>query len=271
MTQKHVTSFFDYHTHTPWCRHAEGPLEAYVLKAKALGLSQLGVSDHLPWPQNEHLNWTMDRAQLPDYIDEVRQLQKKYTDFKLLLAVEADYYKGQEAVTAELLRTASFDYVIGSVHVLNGWSIDAEEGLDEWKKRDVNEIWREYFQALRESAETGLFHIIGHCDVAKKFNYRPSADMRGEMRRAAEVFAKNKVLAEINSSGLQKPCQELYPSLEFLKILREAEVGITLGSDAHAPGDVGRNFQAALELARKAGYEVLHRWAAPGVFEPVAF
>jgi histidinol-phosphatase (PHP family) len=246
-------------------------LEDYILKAKSLGLAQLGISDHLPWPKNEHPSWTMDCEQLPGYIAEVRQLQKKHAGFKLLMAVEADYYKGQEAATAQLLGTAEFDYVIGSVHVLNGWGIDGEEQIEEWKKRDVNDVWREYFQALRESAETGLFHIIGHCDVAKKFNFRPNQDMRGEMKSVAEAFAKNRVLAEINSSGLRKPCKELYPSLEFLKILREAGVGITLGSDAHQPGDVARDFGQSLDLARQAGYGALHRWAAPGIFEPVAF
>jgi histidinol-phosphatase (PHP family) len=264
-----VKGFFDYHSHAPWCRHAEGPLEAYAQRALALGLEQLGMSDHLPWPKDEHLDWTMKRSELPDYVAEVRGLQENYKGkLEILLAVEADYVKGQEAETKKLLETAPWDYVIGSVHVLNGWGLDDSKDLSRWEKGDVNQIWMEYFEALAESAATGLFHIIGHCDVAKKFNFRPSQDMRAAMKRVAESFAKAGVIAEINSSGLRKPCKEIYPSLEFLKILRSAGVSITLGSDAHKPEDVGADFQASVKLARDAGYESLQRWDSRGLFRP---
>ncbi|MES2201255.1 MAG: histidinol-phosphatase HisJ family protein [candidate division FCPU426 bacterium] len=261
--------FFDYHTHTPWCRHAEGPLEAYVEAARERGLSEIGISDHLPWPADQHPSWTMSRAEFPAYVAQVRALQKRPGDPRILLAAEADYYKGQVAATRDLINAVKLDYVIGSVHVIGDWGIDGEEQIDEWKKRDVDGVWREYFQALRESAACGLFHIIGHCDVAKKFNYRPKSDMTAEMKATAEAFATHKVLAEINTSGLRKPCAEIYPSPAFLAQLRAAGVGIVLGSDAHKPGDVARDFDLGLKLARSAGYDTLHRWAGPGEFEPV--
>ena len=59
---------------------------------------------------------------------------------------------------------------------------------------------------------------------------------------------------EISCAGLRKPCKEIYPSLEFLKLARSFDVPITLGSDAHVPQDVGRDLDKAIELAKAAGY-----------------
>ncbi|MFZ4595668.1 MAG: PHP domain-containing protein, partial [Verrucomicrobiaceae bacterium] len=41
----------DYHLHTPLCRHAEGHPSAYAGQAEALGLAEIGFSDHNPMPE----------------------------------------------------------------------------------------------------------------------------------------------------------------------------------------------------------------------------
>jgi histidinol-phosphatase (PHP family) len=59
---------------------------------------------------------------------------------------------------------------------------------------------------------------------------------------------------EINTAGLRKPVHEMYPALGFLKLAREAGVPLVINSDAHAPEQVGMDFDAARALARQAGY-----------------
>jgi histidinol-phosphatase (PHP family) len=70
----------------------------------------------------------------------------------------------------------------------------------------------------------------------------------------AEAIAKSKICVEINTAGLRRPCAEIYPGEQFLKILRDYDVPIVFGSDAHKPEDLGRNFKEALLLAKKVGY-----------------
>jgi len=41
---------YNYHTHTPRCRHARGTEEDYVRHAIAGGYQVLGFSDHTPMP-----------------------------------------------------------------------------------------------------------------------------------------------------------------------------------------------------------------------------
>lgn len=38
----------DYHTHHVRCGHASGELEEYVKRGIEIGLTQLGLSDHMP-------------------------------------------------------------------------------------------------------------------------------------------------------------------------------------------------------------------------------
>lgn len=95
---------------------------------------------------------------------------------------------------------------------------------------------------------------MGHVDLVKKFGHRPSADMTGEVEATAKVFKDSGVTVEINTSGLRKPVKEIYPSLDCLRIYAKAGVPVTFSSDSHEPGDVGRDYDKAADLARAAGY-----------------
>ncbi|CUU09572.1 PHP-associated, partial [Candidatus Kryptobacter tengchongensis] len=46
---------------------------------------------------------------------------------------------------------------------------------------------------------------------------------------------------------------EIYPSVEILKIAREYKIPLTVGSDAHSPEDIGRDFDTAYELIQIYG------------------
>ena len=95
---------------------------------------------------------------------------------------------------------------------------------------------------------------MGHVDLVKKFGHRSSEDLTETIRDTAGVFRETGVTIEINTSGLRKPVKEIYPNIEVLKIYRSAGVPIMFGSDAHAPGDVGADFDKAEALAKEAGY-----------------
>ena len=38
----------NYHTHTRWCRHADGEIEDYIREALRRGLKALAITDHVP-------------------------------------------------------------------------------------------------------------------------------------------------------------------------------------------------------------------------------
>ena len=246
----------DYHNHTLLCGHAVGEPFEYVEKALALGLKEIGFSDHAPFVSHEDPTVTMSFDQLPRYYQMLEEVKEKYAkaDIAIKIAIEADFMAGYEDQTKMLLDAYPYDYVIGSVHFIGDFPFDNPKHKDRLKTDDINQVYRDYHELLRQSAKTGLFDIIGHVDLVKKFGDRATESLDDDVRRTAEVFKEAGVVIEINSSGLRKPVGEIYPSLPVLKIYQAAGVPITFGSDAHAPEEVGYCFEQSLELAKLAGY-----------------
>ncbi|ODS30528.1 MAG: Histidinol-phosphatase [Candidatus Scalindua rubra] len=245
----------DYHIHTNLCGHATGEMVDYVKEAIRCELDEIGFSDHLPLVDGKEKNLTMLPDELPNYVSEVMSLRKSFPEIRIKLGIEADYIPGNESYIKELIIRYPFDYVIGSVHYIDKWAFDHPKELSGWDERDVNAVYEKYFELLRKSARTSLFDIIGHCDLVKKFGHRPSTELTKDLIDTAKVFKEYGVALEINTSGLRKPVNEIYPSCEILKLYREYDIPIVFGSDAHTPDDVGRDFDRAVSLARQVAYE----------------
>jgi histidinol-phosphatase (PHP family) len=243
----------DYHTHTARCGHATGLAGEYVEAARAKGLSGIGIADHLPLLPDPDSGLSMGMCDLADYVAEVEVLKARFPGY-VLLGVEADYRPQTVSEVGALLASHPFDYAIGSVHHLGTWGFDDPRQMRHYSDHDIDEVWAEYFDLVGDAAESGLFTILGHLDLVKKFGYRPTRILKVELDHLVDRIARAGVLVEINTAGLHRPVGEAYPTLDILRRLCDAGVGITFGSDAHQPDEVGRDFAHAVDLAQAAGY-----------------
>jgi histidinol-phosphatase (PHP family) len=245
----------DYHMHTHLCGHATGQPVEYVEQALARGLLEIGFSDHAPMVSHRDPTVTMDFDQLPQYQHMIEAARQQFADrIDVLLGIEADYVPGYESKTREILDGYPYDYVIGSVHYMGDWGFDNSDEQERLKTFDINEVYRKYHKLLRASAASGLFDIMAHTDLVKKFGHFPTVDLTDEILTTARVFKENGVAVELNTSGLRKPAREMYPSFAMLKIFAETGIPLVFGSDAHQPQEVGMHFPEALALAKEAGY-----------------
>ena len=245
----------DYHMHTPLCRHAVGEPVEYAARAVALGLAEIGFTDHSPMRRDDFDNWRMRADQLDDYVDRVRRAQREHPSLIIRLGLEVDYLPGHEEWIRELAARHPWDYFIGSVHyVSDSWAVDNPEKLSQWKERDAFEVWNIYFERLTMAAESGLFEIIGHADLPKKFGFIPQRDCTPLFEKFLNAAKRADAAIELNTAGLRKDCQEIYPSPNLLQLAQRLSMPITFGSDAHAPGEVGMDLAQAVELARSVGY-----------------
>jgi histidinol-phosphatase (PHP family) len=244
----------DYHMHTPLCGHASGAPRDYILAAQKHGLAEIGFSDHNPMP-TQFDDWRMGPTQLPDYIAMIQEAQREFPDYPVRLGLEVDYLPNYEGYIEYLATQAQWDYLIGSVHyVTPDWDIDNPKHLKRWSEQPVEEIWQAYFDAYTKMAESCLFDFLAHPDLVKKFGHRPEGDLTRFYKKMLDVAAEAGSILEINTAGLRKTVNEIYPSREFLAAAHMRNIPIVINSDAHSPKEVAADFDKAYMLARDVGY-----------------
>ncbi|WP_313639136.1 histidinol-phosphatase HisJ [Paenibacillus sp.] len=257
----------DYHTHHERCGHAVGKLEDYVKRGIELGLQQLGLSDHLPLihvdPASYYPEMAMPMAELPRYVEECLTLKERYRGvIDLRLGLEADYIEGSEDQIREILSPYPWDYLIGSVHFLGEWDITDYRQVHGWEGKDELGVYRLYYDAVKKSALSGLYDIIGHMDVIKRFGYGPQtpegkAEVRTLELETLKVIADSGIAMELNASGLSKPCAEMFPAEHLLQEALKLGIPLTLGSDAHDPAKLGDGLQEARSMLWHTGFREL--------------
>jgi histidinol-phosphatase (PHP family) len=240
-------------------------MERYVEHAIQSGLIELGFSDHLfmYWLPADGRDPSLSMAEWEHdfYIEDVERCRRRYAaDISIRLATEADFIPGHERDLERILRRYDWDYVIGSVHFMGAWGFDDSRQIAEFERNDIDALYREYFELVGASAETGLFDTIGHSDLIKKFGHRPTLEQGVAHARLASRLRRAGVCVEVNTSGLRKPVGEVYPHPDLLRAYHTAGVPVTFGSDAHAPSEVAADLLAARALMQQAGYTEFIRY-----------
>ncbi|MCF7732915.1 MAG: histidinol-phosphatase HisJ family protein [Akkermansiaceae bacterium] len=251
----------DYHTHTPLCRHAEGEPEAFVDAALKAGLSEYGVSDHAPQLPEPFDDWRMLDAEMPEYFQWLERARRHANGrIPVRAGLECDWLPGCTAWIENLAGRHQWDYLIGSVHYLEStdigaWDFDNPKWLDRWDGMDLEEIWHGYWREYAAMAESGLFDVLGHPDLVKKFGHLPDGDLDRFYEPVIDAVAASGCVIELNTAGWYKPCAECYPAPRFLELACSAGIPLVISSDSHEPAHLGRDFPQAVAMAKAAGYQ----------------
>lgn len=254
----------DYHMHTPRCKHAAGPMEAYIEKAIALGLREVGFSDHNPLPDGIGLNVRMEESELDAYVADVLRLREVYRDaIHVRLGLEMDYVEGLESYLDAQRRRYPWDYVIGSVHYLdrNGREISWPRGFG----GDIHALYERYYALVRQLTRTGIYDIIAHFDLPKRTGIPATAREAAMVTETLREVSRTGLCIEINTSGFRHPelaVAEPYPNAAILAEAVALGIPLMVNSDAHAPGDVGTAFPEMEALLRGLGCHSLACYAA---------
>jgi histidinol-phosphatase (PHP family) len=251
---------FDLHTHHDRCGHAEGKIRDYIEAAIEKGLSIIGISDHTPYFSSEidqpfpHI--AMAKSQFKEYIDEVIQLKQLYKGkIDVLLGVESDFYPEHVERYRSCFNPYPFDYIIGSVHHVDGISIfkrDRWEGLTHLEKRKTKET---YYHLIEKSASSGMFQILGHIDAMKGYYPSFSTIQTEVIEHTLKVIGECDMAIEINTSGKTKDVGGWYPADDLLDLARHYGVKVTFGSDAHIPDRVGDDFEFVQKHLKEIGFK----------------
>ena len=252
-----------YHCHSRWS-DGEGEIADFVRHAAEIGLDEIGLSDHyVLTPDRLHVEWAMPLDALDRYRDVLRSAAEEAgPNLIVRLGLEADFIPETAGDLRDLLADRPFDYVIGSVHSVDGFPIDTSP--DDWTRLSQTQrdgLIRAYWVRIRQMAESGIYDFAGHLDLTKKFGFYPSVDISSEVSAALDAIAAAGMAAELNTSGWHVPACEAYPSPDIVRGCFERGIPMLVTADAHTPANIVRSFKRGYRLLRETGYqEVASFW-----------
>ena len=255
----------DNHMHTALCGHATGTLKEYVDAAHSQNIELITFTCHVPLEPDRLFGGRgirMTLKQLPDYrerVENARQYGEKL-GVKVLCGIEGEIFPHPEAMASmkKTIEEQQFDFVLGSLHhQLNGY----RDWLDEMELIDDGDVIRTYFKGLINGVRSGVYDSIAHPDVIRIYGTVepfPAEAYQAEIEEFLDVLKEEDHCMEVNTSGLIKGVYEVHPAPVVLDWAAARGIKLTMGSDAHAPSQVGQHFDAVREMLRQKGFKSLY-------------
>lgn len=246
---------FDYHMHSSVSFDSKCPPTDIVKAAENAGLKEICFTDHYDfnglYPEKCDL-FTME--QYRSGYDELHS-----DTVTLRHGVEFGLTPWNQKEFDALLQSYDFDFVIGSVHSMDGYDAVSKKL---WSVHDADTLFERYLSQTLECVKVhDKFDVLGHlnyvCKSGHNTTHKPLRyeDYSNICDEIMKVLVQNGKGMEINTSGVDK-VGDFLPSLDFMKRFRElgGEI-VTVGTDAHSADRVGQHIAGALELAKEVfGY-----------------
>ncbi|HWB20023.1 MAG TPA: histidinol-phosphatase HisJ family protein [Phycisphaerales bacterium] len=251
-----------YHNHSRWS-DGKASIPDLIASAHAQSISTLGISDHYCLhPAGVQQPWAMPSEKIDDYIRELQSARASTPPgLTLSIGVEADWFSNHTHVLKPALERLPVDYILGSIHFVGSFTIDGRP--EQWAKLTDDQreqLHRDYWTQVPLMAQSRLFDIASHLDLAKKFGYFAKSDLTSLINPALDALADNHLVVELNTAGWHKPCNDAYPSLDILRACRNRNIPVTISADAHQPEHLLRDFDKAALRLHQAGYDRVARF-----------
>ncbi len=263
--------------------YSEEWLDLYLQQAKQLGLREVGIVDHLYRFKETRAyferfmklddseigqlqQYWLDRVMtenIDTFVSTIQQAKEKWhrEGIALKLGIEADYFIGGEMELTSLLADHPWDYVIGSVHFVDGWGFDnpqTEHLFKQMNPQALQENYDRFFMTVENMIQSKLFDFVAHLDNFKVFNYQveDQAFLKVWYERIAQALTSTETATEINAGLYYRyPVKEMCPGPRFLQTLLDYGVIFTVSSDAHFPDDLGKYTFANTDLLKSHGVQ----------------
>ena len=250
------------HIHTTYADGKNKP-EELVIRAIERGFGSIGFSEHsyLAYPVSSH---QMTVADTENYKREIAQLKSKYKG-------KIDIFCGMEYDIYSDLSTDGFDYLIGSVHLLDcGGDISdfdlgpeaTHEYIDKHFDGDGLAFVKRYYETVATFPSVKSVDILGHFDIVVKNNEKlgfvdTASKEYLDLGYAAIHSLRGKIpFFEVNTGAIARGYRSIpYPQMEFLKEFRRLGFGAVLNSDCHNKDFIDCYYDEATQLLIEAGYK----------------
>lgn len=255
-------NLIDYHVHESHSGDAKKTRVIDIVRAaKARNVDEIAFTTHLV-TSGPAEGFGIKVDEIEEYFEEIYAAQEE-SEALLRVGLEVDYFPSEERRLESLLSEYPFDFILGSVHVVNGREIaSGRDSASFFLGRPLTEAVSEYFEVWKKAVQSGLFDVMAHPDYFKKhlslFRSQPLTwrELKPHALDAIQSLADNGVGYEVNTSCLRHGAGEFFPVKEFVEAAYEIGVKkVTVGSDTHVPETLGYRISDALSCLYDAGYK----------------
>lgn len=272
---------FSYHNHTNFS-DGKNSLEEMVQRAKEIGFTEMGISDHLIVHKNicKSPSWaamvanneadiyqTDFKTMLEKYQRHCEHIRKvaKAENIKLYVGFEVDFftYDGWLDEFKDFLAQIDYDYVISGNHFLFDPSCETIYNINKsigevLTLEQIRALVAQHFNNIRESASCGLFRFVAHLDYVRKMgaNYCKPQDFWAEKMAVLDALERHHTGIEVSTKGLRK-INDFYPNGTILDEVAKRNIDVVISDDAHKVGELGLDFERAEQELRQRN--VVHR------------
>lgn len=255
----------DYHLHTEFSDDSDTPIEAVVERAIALGLNEICITDHVDygakteWRSANDLLWIQGiRQKNVPYSMYFARLDALRAQYGSRISIRSGLEFGMQTTTIPQYTAVveryrrELDFVLLSVHEIDDlefWNQDFQRGKtqEEYNLRYYRELL-----ALVEKFKD--YSALAHLDLLARYDQNglyPFDKVRELVVAILERVILDGKGLEVNTSSWRYELGDTTPCREILRLYRDLGGRVlTLGSDAHTPGQIAEHFADARAILR---------------------
>jgi histidinol-phosphatase (PHP family) len=262
-----------------FCNHGQDSLESVIQAYVDQGFAWVGLTEHMPPPDDRFL-YPEERAagltagamaeRFGRYVAEARRLQSAYADrIEILVGFETEDTTGAIELARRLIERYRPDYIVGSVHHVADIPFDYSQ--DAYRRAvaaagGVAELYCRYFDRQHEMIRQLEPQVVGHFDLIRIFDADYSRNLaldpvQARLRRNLELVRQLDLILDCNVAALRKGAPEPYLSRPILEQARQMGIAVVPADDAHSAATVGLHIDAGIGLLKAVGFD--GRWPRP--------
>jgi histidinol-phosphatase (PHP family) len=259
-----------------FCRHAEDSLAEVVDAYAEQGFSWVGITEHVPPPDDRFLYPDEQAAgvsardlteRFDAYINACRRLKEAHkSDLNILVGFETETYSGSLELALGLIEKYQPDIIVGSVHHVDDINFDFDKAHYEYAVKalgGIDALYHGYFDQQYEMITRLKPTVVGHFDLVRIFDADYPERLRkpailGKIHRNLTAAKELDLILDLNMRALCKGAKEPYPSSPILEKALEMKISVAPGDDSHGVGTVGKHIETGIKLLEEMGFDT--RW-----------
>ena len=241
---------YDYHIHSRVSFDGHDTGQALARAALAAGLKEICFTDHIDYDP---------RGTMPDLAFDTERYNAEYDalslpGLKIRRGMEFGLALDNQAQFARDLKRRKFDFVLGSMHFVDGWDVYL---ADYWKGKTLFRAERRYLEETLACVQAhDGFDVLAHLTYICKSPNNPAPrplpydEHRAVIDEILRTLAAQGKGLEMNTSGVDR-CGDFLPTADIFR--RFYALGgriVTVGSDAHRVNRVGQYTNRACDVLK---------------------